>query len=68
MLKYTPVHLAYARPFSQKVDLEKKADVQADRADDVVELNLRVDLSHLLIINLILNLVLLILMINILRK
>lgn len=71
MLEYTPVHLAYARPFMQRaelVDEKKQVDVSADRSDDVVELNLRVDLSHLLLINLFLNVIMLFLMMTIVRK
>jgi hypothetical protein len=65
MLDYTPVHLAYSRPFLQKAEIEKeKVDVSADRADEVVEFNFRIDLSHLMIINLIFNIVLLIIVIK----
>ena len=71
MLEFTPVHLAYARPFMQKAELVeevKNVDVSADRGDDVVELNLRVDISHLLFINLFINLIMLIMVISIIRK
>ena len=71
MLEFTPVHLAYARPFMQRAELVeevKNVDVSADRGDDVVELNLRVDLSHLLFINLFINLIMLIMVISIIRK
>lgn len=71
MLEYTPVHLAYSRPFMQTAELAKdiqKVDVSADRGDEVVELNLRVDISHLLLVNLFLNIIMLILVISITRK
>ena len=65
MLDYTPVHLAYARPFLQKAELvEEKKDVSADRTDEFVEFNFRIDLSHLMMINLILNVIMLILLIR----
>ena len=68
MLEYTPVHIAYSGPFFQHAELSEQADVSADKADDFVELNLKVDLSHLLLVNLILNFVLLILVITLMRK
>ena len=71
MLEYTPVHLAYARPFTQKAELveeTKNVDVSADRGDDVVELNLKVDLSHLLLLNLFINVIMLIVLISKIRK
>ena len=61
MLEYTPVHLAYPRPFIEKAEVVQKEDVSADvRADEVVEFNFRIDLSHLMIINLVFNILLLI--------
>lgn len=65
MLDATPVHLAYSRPFVQKAEIaEEKVDVSADRTDEVVEFNFRIDLSHLMMINLIINFILLILLLR----
>lgn len=65
MLEYTPVHLAYSRPFLQKAEVvQEKVDVSADRADEVVEFNFRIDLSHLMIINLLLNILLLVVLLR----
>jgi hypothetical protein len=64
MLEYTPVHLAYSRPFVEKAEVVKDKDVSADRADEVVEFNFRIDLSHLMIINLFFNIVLLIIVLR----
>jgi len=69
MLEYTPVHIAYARPFMQKAELsETKADVSADRAEEVVEFNFRMDLSHLMMVNMLMNIVLILLVLSLLRK
>tara|TARA_B100000963_G_C22549012_1_gene635864 strand:+ start:745 stop:942 length:198 start_codon:yes stop_codon:yes gene_type:complete len=59
MLEYTPVHLAYPSPFIEKAEVVQKEDVSADRADDVVEFNFRIDLSHLMILNLVFNIIVL---------
>jgi hypothetical protein len=64
MLDSTPLHLAYSRPTPRAEMVNTRVDVSADKTDDVVEINFRVDLSHLLILNLILNLVLLIVVIR----
>ena len=72
MLDYTPLHLAYAKPFIQKAEiLRDKVDVSADRNDrneEVVEFKFRIDMSYLLIINLILNVFVMFLMVLLLRK
>lgn len=66
MLDSTPVHIAYARPFVQRAEIvqDRSADVSADRTEDVVEVNFRVDLSHLLLINLLLNIIMMFLLIR----
>lgn len=62
MLEYTPVHIAYNRPFYQNAEIVKGADVSADTSDDVLEVKFRVDLSHLLFLNLFLNSIMLIIL------
>ncbi len=70
MLEYTPVHIAYGRPFQQKAEVTKNElnDVSADRAEDVLEVNFRMDLSHLILINLFLNVVMTFLLLRLARK
>ena len=65
MLEYTPVYLAYSKPFLEKAEIvQEKVDVSADRADEVVEFNFRIDLSHLMILNLFFNVLMLIIMLR----
>tara|TARA_B100000900_G_C20466096_1_gene669368 strand:+ start:118 stop:333 length:216 start_codon:yes stop_codon:yes gene_type:complete len=70
MLEYTPVHLAYGRPFHQIADLEpdSRVDVSADTMilpkEEGMEFNLRLDLSQMLMANLIVNFILMLMLIR----
>jgi len=68
MLDYTPVHIAYPRNIKITPIEEKNIDVRADVKEEPMELNLRLDLSHLMMINLVLNFVIIITMLLLVRK
>lgn len=75
MLEYTPVHIAYGRPFHQIADLEtdsRAKDVSADTMvlpkEETMEFNVRLDLSQMMMANLILNFMLVLMMLGLIRK
>lgn len=61
MLDSTPIHLAYSKPFYQHVRLEE-GDVSADvimqkptENREVMEINYKFEMSHLILVNILLN-------------
>lgn len=69
MLDSTPVHIAYANMFLQKSHvLKENVDVSADRVDDGIQINFRMDIFHIFIIQCVLNFVIIFLLILSLRK
>lgn len=68
MLEYTPVEIAYARPFTQHAEIQENYDVSADRADEVVQVNFKVDMSHVIMMNLFLNLAMVLMMLSMVRR
>ena len=78
MLDSTPVHLAYSRPFMQVAEMETKhVDVSADSrgshnvhsgiADDM-QVSFKMDISHLLLLNLFLNTMSMVVLISMVRR
>ena len=76
MLDATPIHLAFNRPFIQKSELiyDKKTDVSADTREtqnfvsDDMKLSFKMDLSHLLLLNLFLNTISMLFLISMVRR
>lgn len=69
MLEFSPVHVVYNKPYVPLLDMQtQQVDVSADKIEDAVEVNFRIDLSHMMMMNLFLNFILLILLALLLLK
>ena len=71
MLEYSPVHIVYGKPFVAPCEVQREnVDVSADtkKVDENVHLNLRIDLSHLMMMNIFLNSVLIFIMVTSAKK
>ena len=78
MLDSTPVHLAYSRPFVQVAEIQaKNVDVSADSRDshhvhsgitEDMQVSFKMDISHLLLLNLFLNTMSMVVLISMVRR